>query len=175
MAGGKPFEAKRDTFDAAMDMIHAAAFAFGDDMSLIKSQLANLVVKDGLKLSVDSNGSILFPRPPVVPEIAALQAVVNYLGDQVKAPIPKLSYWYRYLTDSSYRSNIAIKDQVIKAQINKSLQRHNSGDNTQESATDYLIQRENSVAKKEGRDPDFFSRRTIDEVGIPICPIFYLI
>lgn len=149
-----------------MDMINAAAFGFEDDLSVTRGAINHLTsspvkVKDNAKASEPVD----FAHPDVPAEISSLRDTVHFLGTQIVSPLPRYTYWYRILTNSKIRHQLAAKDELIKAQLTKSLKRLESGDETLISATDYMIQREYSVAKKEGRAPDFYSRRTIDEVG----------
>lgn len=153
-----------------MDMVNAAAFAFGDELSVTKQNL-NQISSSGPR--TDDGGiddPVEFPRPSLPPDIAALQASSDFLGSQVVSPLPRWTTWYRIYTDSKLRRDLAAKDEVIKSQLKKSLARLEGGDKTQFSATDYMIQREYSVARKEKREPDFYSRRTIDEVGTSLVP-----
>jgi hypothetical protein len=166
-ANGRPFAARQDLFDAAMDMINAAAFGFEDDLSITKQAIQHLIdapvkIKDDDTKTADKPAD--FIRPDIPPKIACLRDSVEFLGSQIMSPLPLYTYWWRILTDSKVRRQLAAKDEIIKSQLTKSLKRLESGDDTQISATDYMIQREFSVANKEKRAPDFYSRRTIDEV-----------
>jgi hypothetical protein len=164
--GGRPFEARQDIFDAAMDMVNAAAFAFEDDLSITKQNLNYIISAEKPPTIVNADhGALDFSRPPLVSEVAVLQAVAKFLGEQTISPAPKYIRWYKMLTDAKLRRNLVSKDDIIKSRIQKSLKRLEAGDKTQFSATDYLIQREHSVARKENRSPDFYSRRNIDEVN----------
>ncbi|KAH8681786.1 cytochrome P450 [Xylariales sp. PMI_506] len=164
VANGAPFEAKDDITDAAFDMINAAVFAFGDDLTFSKRSLDNLASAPNASFSKDANGAVIFPRPPLVPDLDVLMTVAAYLGDSVVAPIPWLWHYYRMLTDSPLRRKIRRKNELIKAQLRTSLERLENGDRVQRSATDFLIQRENAVSQKEHRTPDYYSGRTIDEL-----------
>ncbi|KEY74712.1 hypothetical protein S7711_05462 [Stachybotrys chartarum IBT 7711] len=162
---GRPFEARQDIFDAAMDMVNAAAFAFEDDLSITKQNLNYIISAEKPPTIVNADlGALDFSRPPLVSEVAVLQAVAKFLGEQTVSPAPKYIRWYKMITDAKLRRNLVSKDEVIKSRIQKSLKRLEAGDKTQFSATDYLIQREYSVARKENRSPDFYSRRNIDEL-----------
>ena len=162
-ADGKPFAARQDIFDAAMDIVGAAAFGFEDDMAIVKRQI-EYFRENGVKTEENPNGSVDFPRLPLVGDVATLKAVAGYMGFQIMSPFPRITHMYCMSTNSKLRRDIARKDDIIKRQITDSINRFKNGDDTLRSATDYLIQREYSVATKEGRDPDIFSRRTIDEV-----------
>ena len=150
-----------------MDMINSAAFAFGEDLSIIRRQLDHFISEDDVSFHEAPNGSVQFPRLPFVPDIVALLTVADFLGSQIMSPLPTATYYYRMLTDAKLRRAMLAKDEVIKSQIKNSFERLKAGDESQHSATDFLIHREYSVARKERREPDFFSRRIIDEV-IPV-------
>lgn len=150
-----------------MDMINAAAFAFGEDLSIIQRQLDSFASERDVPFHEASNGSVEFPRLPSVPDIDALLTVADFIGSQIVSPLPTVTYYYKMLTDTKLRRAILIKDEVIKLQIKNSFERLKAGDEILNSATDFLIHREYSVARKEKREPDLFSRRNIDEV-IPV-------
>ncbi|KAH7126009.1 cytochrome P450 [Dactylonectria macrodidyma] len=58
-SGGKPFPARQDIFDAALDMVSGAAFGFKDDLSITKRQL-NHFLSNGVKFKEHENGSVDF-------------------------------------------------------------------------------------------------------------------
>jgi hypothetical protein len=164
-AGGKPFSARQDLLDMSMDMINAAAFGFDDRLYLLRHQINHLRALDPATRAVDHGDLVVeFPRPPAVDDIATFQIVIQYLGQQLNEPLPSLVHMYNMATDSGLRSAIRRKDQIVVAQIHKSAHKLAKGDSTQVSAVDYVVQREISVAKKEGRNVNFTSKRMIDEV-----------
>jgi hypothetical protein len=145
-------------------MINAAAFAFGDDLAIIRRQLNYLVSSGDGSFREATNGCVEFTRLPFVSDIAAMVTVADFLGSQIVSPLPTATYYYKMLTDAKLRHAMAAKDEVIKSQIKNSFERLKADDKTLHSATDFLIQREYAVARKENREPEFFSRRNIDEV-----------
>jgi hypothetical protein len=178
-ANGRPFHALNDIFDAAMDIINAAAFYFDESLDITKRKLQHLAsVGGGLKLQEHPNGAVEFPPVDLDSNILALQAVSHYLGEQMLAALPKYSHMYRMATDRTLRGHMARKDKLIIDQIQKSIERLNSGNDIQFAAVDHVVQREVNVAKKENRAPDFFSKRTIDEVRLLVnfhllAPFFF--
>ncbi|KAH8673414.1 cytochrome P450 [Xylariales sp. PMI_506] len=163
-AGERPFEAFQDISEAAMDIVQAAAFTFGDELALIKPQFDLLSSQGAGDFKVNDNGSVEFPRPTPSPEIVTVKSVISFLGDQVNSPFPKLTLLYRTLTSAKLRRDLAEKNVLIRKFIKRSLDKLQDGDETMLSATDYILQRERSVAKKEGRQPDYFSARAVDEL-----------
>lgn len=146
-------------------MINAAAFAFDDSLGIIKAQLATLESHDKPEFKVAPNGSFEFPRDFQYGRMASFKASSEYIGNLFKSTWPTQSHRYQMLTNSRLRRQLRERDDLIKERIAKSLKGLESGDQIQRSAVDLILQRELAVAKKEGRAPDFYSRRIIDEVG----------
>jgi hypothetical protein len=165
---GEPFEALHDIFEAATDMINSAAFAFGDNMSTIKLQLDFLNTSNGAGTrftpSLDTNGGFKFPQMPELPGIAACRALVEHVGVLFNVPMPKLEDGWRMMTNSHLRNSVKRKNEMIRAEIEKSIRRLEQGDGTMLSAVDHLLQREQAAAQKAGRKPDYHSRKIYDEV-----------
>lgn len=165
MANNKPFDARHDIFNAAMDIINAAAFAVKDDFSTTKHQL-DFLSHSTAKVQETANGSVEFERLPQLPEVEPFIVAGDYIGSLFKSPIPKLSHMANLLINPKLRCDITSRKQTIQDQIDKSIQRLASGNETQRCAVDHILQRERSVAGREGRDPNFHSDRILDEVSL---------
>jgi hypothetical protein len=150
-----------------MDMINGVVFAFGDDLSNTKHQLDYIKSgrRDQPRLDENANGLVHFPSLPPIEITTSLQGVTAYLGEQVTTPFPYWQHKFRILTDATLRRKIAHEEEIIIAQIKDPIKRFNSGNTVQLSVVDSMDQREVMIAKTEGREPDFFTRRTIDEVN----------
>lgn len=164
IAGDRPFDARKDIVDAAMDIINAAALSFDDSMSTTKNQLDFLNSAEGTETTVAPDGSIQFARAADIPAIAAINSLTDYIGGQLRALLPKLEHRIRYLTSPDLRHKFARKNEAIRNETSKSLARFASGDKTTLSALDNLLQREMNASAKAGRKPDFYSARISDEV-----------
>ncbi|KAK6067157.1 cytochrome p450 monooxygenase [Seiridium cupressi] len=163
-ANGKPFDARKDIVDAAMDIINAAAFSFDDSMSTTKHQLDYLAGNGASQIVTGDGGSIEFPRLPDIPDIAAISAIADHLGTQFRSIMPRLDHKIRLLTQPDLRRNITRKDAMISREIARSLARFENGDHTMFSALDHLLQREMNASQKAGRQPDFTSPSIKDEI-----------
>ncbi|RYP15252.1 hypothetical protein DL765_005827 [Monosporascus sp. GIB2] len=163
LAAGRPFNADRDIFDAAIDIINAATFGLGDDLSTVKHQLDSLARVGDAELPLSPDGSVEFAHPPDVPEIAAIHEIGLHIGEQFKALFPKISHRYKVLTRPSLVKAISMKDKLIHDEIEKALARLRSGGRVR-SAMDHILQREMNAAKKADRLPVFHSPRIHDEV-----------
>ncbi|RYP65762.1 hypothetical protein DL771_008127 [Monosporascus sp. 5C6A] len=163
LAAGRPFNADRDVFDAAVDIINAATFGLDDDLSTVKHQLDSLAEVGNAELPLSPDGSVKFAHPPDVPEIAAIHEVGVHIGEQIKTLFPKLSHRYKVLTKPSLSKAISMKDKFIHDEIEKALARLRSGGRVR-SAMDHILQREMNAAKKADRPPVFHSPRIHDEL-----------
>ncbi|KAI0448178.1 cytochrome P450 [Xylaria telfairii] len=161
---GRPFKARRDIFDAAIDIINAAAFGLEDDQSTVKNQSDFLRSKPGYKPAINDDGTVAFPELPTLPDIAAIEAIGLHLGEQFKAPFPKLMHRFQMLTSPTLAGNFARKDKFIYDEIDKAVVRLRKGESGTRSAMDHILQREMNAAEKAGRDPIFHSPRIHDEL-----------
>ncbi|KAI1131463.1 cytochrome P450 [Nemania abortiva] len=161
---GRPFNARRDIFDAAMDIINAAAFGLEDDQSTVKNQLDFLLSKPGFRPTPEADGSVTFPELPPLPDIAAIEAIGIHQGEQIKAPFPRLAHRYAMLTDRALKRSVARKDRFLRDEIDKAVVRLRKGESGTRSAMDHILQREMNAADKAGRRPVFHSPRIHDEL-----------
>ncbi|CAJ2509662.1 Uu.00g146880.m01.CDS01 [Anthostomella pinea] len=165
VAQGRPFNARRDIFDAAIDIINAVTFGLDDDLSTVKKQLDTLMSIQNLEAApVAADGSIKFPELPEMPDIAAINAVGDHVGDLFKSIYPIMYHRYKVLTNRKLAENIARKDRLIHAEIDKAVVRLRDGDSETRSAMDHILQREINAAAKSGREPVFHSPRIHDEL-----------
>ncbi|KAK7954808.1 hypothetical protein PG988_015502, partial [Apiospora saccharicola] len=192
LARGRPFDALADMFDVAVDMINAATFAQDDDMSTTKMQLDFLLGAGDSSASaststststwtpeitsVDARGAVSFPRLPEPPDIEACRVLSEHVGVLFNSLAPRLEDRWRLLTSPRLRACVRRKDAMIRREIERSLERiagagggggGGDGDGAtmgSRSALDHLLQREQAAATKEGRKPEFHSRKIYDEL-----------
>ncbi|KAF6805567.1 cytochrome p450 monooxygenase [Colletotrichum musicola] len=171
IAGGKPFKADDDVFYAAMDAVFD--FGFGDaveERALIP-QIKNLESGNEEELRrrhVNAEGSgIDFPVVPIYPSFEAILKSVESIGPVSVSGFPAIAWWLIGLKPS-VRRNRALIESFLKDQIMKAVDRYkNQGrDDTDDyviSAIDLMVQREGIFAKKEEREPVFWSPTMKDE------------
>ncbi|KAH9905604.1 cytochrome P450 [Xylariomycetidae sp. FL2044] len=163
-AKGRPFNARRDINDAALDIINAVTFGLDEDMSLIKQQLDSLESTNNPEIPTTSDGAVEFAEIPVPPAVAAMQNIGDHVGEQFKAMFPAFHHHYKVWTSPTLRKSIARKDKLIYDEIEKALPRLRSGEGTTLSAMDNVLQREMNAAAKAERPPNFHSPRIHDEL-----------
>jgi cytochrome P450 len=161
---GRPFNARRDIVDAAIDIINAAAFGLDDDQSTVKNQLDFLLSKPGFRPELNADGSVAFPVLPTLPDVAAVEAIALHLGEQFKTPFPKLAHRFAMLTSPTLAKNFVRKDKFLRGEIDKAVMRLRRGEGGTRSAMDHILQREMNAANKAGREPVFHSPRIHDEL-----------
>ncbi|KAJ8122872.1 hypothetical protein O1611_g9731 [Lasiodiplodia mahajangana] len=164
LGGGRPFNARRDIFDAAIDIINAAAFGLEDDQSTVKNQLDFLLSKPDFRPTPEADGSVTFPELPPLPDIAAIEAIGIHQGEQIKAPFPRLAHRFAMLTNPTLAQSVARKDRFLRNEIDKAVVRLRKGESGTRSAMDHILQREMHAADKAGREPVFHSPRIHDEL-----------
>lgn len=147
-----------------MDIINAAAFSFDDSMNTTKHQIAYLQNREEAGVTSGKDNSVDFPTAPEIPDVAAFYGVIEHLGTQFQAIMPRLEHKIRLWSQPELRRNIARKDEIIAREISKTLARFEKGDHTLHSALDHLLHRESNAAKKADREPVFDSPRINDEV-----------
>ncbi|KAI1183643.1 cytochrome P450 [Nemania serpens] len=164
MGQSQPFNARRDIFDAALDIINAVAFGLEDNQSTVKNQLDHLLSRPGFRPPPNADGSVSFPELPIMPDVAAIEAIEIHLGEQFKAPFPRLAHRFQMLTSPTLAKNFARRDKFLRDEIDKAVVRLRKGESGTRSAMDYILQREMNAADKAGREPVFHSPRIHDEL-----------
>ncbi|KAI8633015.1 cytochrome P450 [Xylariaceae sp. FL1651] len=163
LAESRPFNARSDLFDAAIDIINAVAFGLEDDQSTIKNQI-DFLSKSVFRLQPEVDGSVTFPKISPSPINSAIEKIGAHLGEQLKAPFPKLAHYFQMLTSPELAKSFARKERFLRDEIDKAVVRLRSGEGGTRSAMDYILKREMNTAEKVGRKPLFHSPQIHDEL-----------
>ncbi|KAH6670865.1 cytochrome P450 [Plectosphaerella plurivora] len=169
MAKGRPFEAGPDIHHTALDVILGASFGFGDDKSQIAKEIRLLAAKKSPSKSRDkkeeTNDESLFEFQPVPldEDVGSFTILIDSIGKAVATPSPRLFHFlYRNLSPTMRRATVS-RDRLRNEEITKSLKRRNSP-NPQRCALDQLLTREDAIAKKDGREPNYRSQTIMSEL-----------
>jgi hypothetical protein len=84
------------------------------------------------------------------------------------SPLPKLTRAY-IMRKAHIKRALKIKEDYFSQELKIAVERLEDGQ-VEQSAVNHVMMREKSLAEKEGRKPNYFSRVIMDEVS----PIFYL-
>ncbi|KAI0195159.1 cytochrome P450 [Xylaria flabelliformis] len=161
---GRPFNARRDIFNAAIDIINAVAFGLEDDQTTIKNQAKFLSYKSGQRPAINADGTVDFPELPTLPNITAIEAIGLHLGEQFKTPFPRLMHRFQMLISPTLAKHFTQKDKFIRDEIDKAVVHLCKDESGTRSAMDHILQREMRAAEKAGREPIFHSPRIHDEL-----------
>lgn len=164
MAGGRAFDGTADVHHAALDMIMGASFGFEKSQSMLQTKLDHLA-RAGVASSASPTAEVVeFEDPPLLEELQACTTMADAISLGFKSPLPWLNtFVYRNLVPS-YRRALAVSQRMAKREIAKSVERLHTG-HPQRCAMDQMLEREEALAKKEGRQPDYFSDVIKDEVS----------
>ena len=167
LVNGRPFSVRSDFYHAALDVM--AHYAFGKNLtdSGIDPQL-EIISK--MELSEIPEGNIDdpvdLPEAAINPFFVAIHDLSVVVEETTLSWTPKLSFWW-WRHQAWYRKIIIQKDQVVSQQVGKAIDNFNAGE--VKTALEHILMRENAVAKKQGREPQFTSRSIADEVSLNLC------
>lgn len=167
LAAGRPFSAEEDIFHAALDSV--LEFSFGESFPhrAIPPQMRH-VEKLRPKDVPSKDGAAEFGKAAVHETIEATLHASDTMGELMDSPFPKLSWWFK--SKMPYESwTIRIRNKFLREQVHKAVERLNQeadwGDETWvKSAVDLMMLRERTFAKKDGRQPVYWSPSIRDEV-----------
>ncbi|KAK7734290.1 hypothetical protein SLS53_007940 [Cytospora paraplurivora] len=162
LAKGRPFTATADLMSVSTDTM--VTFAFGDNLDSwdAKAQLGLLEQLDSAKFETGSHDDpVTFPRAPVHDFITAAHEGTEVVEVSVNHWLPKiLAVWHRNFS-RWYNGVMEAKERIIREQIGVALQNLRSGE--VKSAVEHMLMREEAIAEKAGRQPDYYNQKMKDE------------
>ncbi|KAF4956535.1 hypothetical protein FSARC_11537 [Fusarium sarcochroum] len=154
IAGGRPFDASEDVHDAVLDIIARASFGIESDKGPLNQQL------DQLKSKTTSGGkddAFEFEHAPLDPGLACFPVLIAGTSVAIKSPAPVTHHFlYRNLSPSMRRARADL-DNLTNRETAKSIERRRLG-RPQRCALDNMLAREEAIAEKEGRKPEYHSQ-----------------
>lgn len=161
MAGGLPFDASEDIHQATLDTIMAVSFGLGDEKSQISNKINSLAPRN--KISEDNANRFEFEPIELDPELRAFTVLADSLAIAIESPAPGIHHFlYRNLSPTM-RQAAASRDRIRSRETNKSIERKLAG-RPLRCALDQVLAREDAIAEKEGRMPDYNSKIIFDEL-----------
>ncbi|OHE96840.1 cytochrome P450 [Colletotrichum orchidophilum] len=169
-AAGKPFGAERDIFYTALDAVFDFGFGSSVEHRALIPQIEMLQADNEKKPPVDESNptAVEFPGAPIHPTLeTAIQTADNIMGVAATGFL-KIAWWFIGIKPS-VRSMRALRTGFLKDQVHKAVERHrgegqDGSDSYVKSAVDLIIQRETTFAKKENREPVYWSDAMRDEL-----------
>lgn len=173
---GRPFQADKDIYNLALDIIVSAAFDFPMSRTTIVKQIAaakdSVPAEDGLG---DDAEPFTFSGVAMDAELQACVYLTESIGVSFQSTFPRLAHWL-YLNKAESRRQMRLKEQLIRREINKAIDRMERGDGMESSfrcAVDQLCQRERAISQKHGVQPNYHQRAIYDEVDFARFVLLY--
>jgi len=160
LSQGRPWSAKDDIYDVALESIWAAVFGIEETATVTKEQLALLSPLKSIDLPASKDEEAVFERAPAPAAFDAVIKLTDSLEMVGKSPMPRIQgLIMRYLMPSIKRLMV-LRDKAIKEEVIKAENRMNTSgkkDNIK-AAVDHMLRREKAFAEKQGRKPDYHSK-----------------
>lgn len=169
IADGRPWAAGNDVNHMALDAVTAFAFGEGFEHNATGPALDEVLRMDASFIDnvkrLGQNDPVEFPVGQVDEALQATLDLTETVGKVQGNPVPSLTW--AYITNTpKVKKAIKIKEDYIMKELRAGVARHESTQGRElRSAIDQMIVREMSLAEKDGRSPDYFSRAMVDEVG----------
>ncbi|RYP41638.1 hypothetical protein DL767_000843 [Monosporascus sp. MG133] len=164
-ADGRAFKAYEDLNFLSYDIITAAAFNIDDSESETVQHLRSLRsdFPPRSRSEVPTESEFVFPNFAPSDLMGSVLTLAEAIGDSFSKPLPKLFHALNNLRPAM-RKAWSDRKKILQQHIdNASARLNREGDNFKPvAALDYMVAREVSSAKKEGRRPDLTSRRLHD-------------
>lgn len=158
-ARSRAWAAADDINNMALDAI--VAFVFGEKFEISATSTALDAVK---AVGEQQEDHVLFPSGQKHEFLQAIRDLSKSVGDVQSKPSTHLAWAYVQQTPR-YKKAWNIKEMWLRRQLEAGLARLMGQDNKDPmSAVDQLLAREQGLAQKDGRSPEYFSRVLIDEL-----------
>ncbi|XDG09713.1 hypothetical protein ABKA04_009328 [Annulohypoxylon sp. FPYF3050] len=168
MAGGRPWKAADDINHMALDAVTAFTFGEGFEHSATKPALEAVKhmpaeeIKALKRTSLDDPAD--FPKGREDEVMQAIRDLIETVGEVQGNPAPALT-WAYITRKPKIKRALAIKEGYIRKELEKSVKRLGTSlKGSVESAVDQMLVRENDLAAKDRRPPNYFSRVMMDEI-----------
>ncbi|RSL88682.1 hypothetical protein CEP51_001614 [Fusarium floridanum] len=162
LAKGRPFNACEDIHNAALDIVMAASFGLEPEQSQIAKQTRELEVSESSKTG-GQDDAFEFKHVPLDEELQCFTTLGDSILVAVRSPLPLLSHFlYRNLSPMMRRA-AAGRDKLRNREIAKSIERMKAG-HPERCAMDNMLAREDAIAAKEGRKPNYYSEVILCEL-----------
>ncbi|KAM0425749.1 hypothetical protein ACHAPT_008997 [Fusarium lateritium] len=160
LCDGRPFDASEDIHNAALDIIMAASFGLDPEQSQIAKQIREL---EG-EASPGGDGDVFeFKHVPLDEELRCFTTLAASIAVAVRSPLPRFHHFLYRNISPTMRKAAAGRDKLRNREVTKSVERKRSGQ-AQRCALDNMLAREDVIAEKEGRKPNYYSETIMSEL-----------
>ncbi|XEV02460.1 hypothetical protein FSHL1_007747 [Fusarium sambucinum] len=160
-SGGRPFDISHDIHNAAFDIILGASFGVDSGQGQIGKELDELRSKT---MTGGDDDAFEFGHVPFYDEeLGCFDVLIESFDVSMRSPYPLVSHFiYRNLSAKMREAN-AMRAKLQDREIAKSIERREKGQ-PQRCALDNMMAREDAIAEKEGRKPDYRSQAILSEL-----------
>ncbi|RKL10176.1 hypothetical protein BFJ68_g8792 [Fusarium oxysporum] len=159
LSGGRPFDIAQDIHNSALDIILGASFGIDSGDGQVGRQLEELKART---VSGGQDDLFEFEDVPIDEEQSCFTTIADSVGLSMRSPLPTIHHFlYRNLSSEMRRAR-AGRDRLRDREIAKSIERRESGQ-PQRCALDNMLAREDVIAEKEGRKPNYRSQTIMSE------------
>ncbi|EMT69618.1 cytochrome P450, partial [Fusarium oxysporum II5] len=160
LSGGRPFDIAQDIHNSALDIILGASFGIESGDGQVGRQLAELKART---VSGGQDDLFEFEDVTIDEEQSCFTTIADSVGLSMRSPLPTIHHFlYRNLSSEMRRAR-AGRDRLRDREIAKSIERRESGQ-PQRCALDNMLAREDVIAEKEGRKPNYRSQTIMSEL-----------
>lgn len=181
IADGRPWSPFEDVNKVSLDAL--CSFTFGERFSSAHSATRPAVelmkgldkeVVERLRSTAGLDEAVKFPEGQLDEVLQATLDLTKTVGEVQWSPVPNLM-WAYVMRKSWVKKAVKKRDDSIHETLKDAFERMERGEGgVLRSAVDHMTVKEKSLAEKDGRNPDYFSRVMKDEVGSPFYPREYL-
>ncbi|KAJ4007488.1 hypothetical protein NW752_007532 [Fusarium irregulare] len=161
-AGGNYFSAADDVHNAALDIIICAAFGLDTEKTQLVKEIQELKPHSD-PATIKKDDEFQFKPVSLNEELNALAIVGDSVAKVIKTPVPLVFHFlYRNLS-SKWKKAFALASQLQEREIANGIKRRRNGE-AMKCALDEISVREEAMAEKEGRKPDYYSQVITSEL-----------
>lgn len=165
LARGHPFKVSDDIFRGALDVIWAAAF--GSEIGTSKTQLQLLSQLDSIDIPQDVDAAVAIPAARDPEAFEALITLTDSMEIPVNSPMPRLHHRFALRFFPTLAKAVKQKNDLISRHVEESWKRvlsKGSDGGHVGCALDLVLDREATLAKKEGRPAKYDTPVIQDEL-----------
>jgi cytochrome P450 len=160
------FPANKDIYSFALDAVTSFAFGQQFEYSAVRSAIDALEAIDKRSQKTlalgDQNDPVKFPQPQLSELLAAITTLTDTVMELHGNPLPALTWAYVMRKPRVAKAN-RIKEDYIKSKLSAAAAEIDQGHDAI-SAVEHMVARENTLAEKNERKPEYLSRVMVDEV-----------
>lgn len=171
IAQGRPFMAATDIYNTALDAVHGFTYGQGFEHRAIQPTLeyferTSQETRENLRGNGGIDDAIEFPTQNLDEVTKAAITITSTFADVQTSPIAYLK-WPVLMRMPKLVKAKEIRDNSIRKEIQTAVERAqtHADPSAVRSAVEHMVRRETTLADKEGRAPDYFSRAMFDEVS----------